>query len=49
MVVSPILDFNYKLELAQKLYDNQKLNSIDISIWSYVRYLISKMKKNLFN
>lgn len=46
--VSPILDYNYKVELAQKLYDNDKLNKIDISLLSYTKYLISKFKKNLF-
>lgn len=48
-VVSPVLDFNYKVELAQKLYDNEKLNSIDISLVSYGKYLLSKIKKRLFN
>jgi hypothetical protein len=47
-VVSPVLDFNYKVELAQKLYDNQKLNSIDISLMSYFKYLLSKITGKLF-
>ncbi len=47
--MSPILDFNYKVELAQKLYDNEKLNSIDISLASYAKYLLSKAKSKLFN
>jgi hypothetical protein len=49
LVVSPVLNFNYKVELAQKLYDNEKLNSIDISLVSYGKYLVSKIKKRLFN
>lgn len=48
-IVSPILDFNYKVELAQKLYDNEKLNSIDISLVSYGKYLVSRIKKRLFS
>jgi hypothetical protein len=47
--VSPVLDFNYKVELAQKLYDNQKLNSIDISLLTYFKYLLSKVTAKLFH
>lgn len=47
-LISPLVDFNYKFELSQKIYDNEKLNKLESSLLSYVKYLLAPIKKGLF-
>jgi hypothetical protein len=47
--VSPILDYNYKVELCKKLYDNPKLDSIELSVLSFVKYLLCRVRRSLFD
>lgn len=47
-MVAPILDYNFKVDLCKKIYDNEILDRMTVSPLNFLKYSLSLVIKGIF-